>query len=259
MLLALDVGNTNIVLGCFDGDSILFRERVSTNQQATDLEYATRIRMALDMYSIDRKQITEAIISSVVPSVTNTLKQAVEKYLGCTPMIVGPGIKTGLSIVIDNPAQLGSDLVVDAVAGISEYPLPLIIIDMGTATTFSLIDAKKRYLGGVIMTGMAVSTEALVSRTSQLPRIAFEPPKSVVGTNTIDCMKSGIMYSTACAIDGMIGRIEEELGEHCTVLATGGLAGTVVPLCKKDILLDDDLLLKGLHVIYEKNRPATGA
>ncbi len=256
MLLALDVGNTNIVLGCFDGDNILFRERVSTNQQATDLEYATRIRMALDMYGIDRKEINEAIISSVVPSVTNTLKKAVEKYLGCTPMIVGPGIKTGLSIVIDNPAQLGSDLVVDAVAGISEYPVPLIIIDMGTATTFSLVDAKKRYLGGVIMTGMAVSTEALVSRTSQLPRIAFEAPKSVIGTNTIDCMKSGIMYSTACAIDGMIDRIEEEIGEHCTVVATGGLAGTVVPLCKKDIILDDDLLLKGLHVIFEKNRNA---
>ena len=254
MLLALDVGNTNIVLGCFDGEEILFRERVSTNQQATDLEYATRIRMALDMYGIERKSITEAIISSVVPSVTNTLKQAVVKYLGCTPLIVGPGIKTGLSIVIDNPAQLGSDLVVDAVAGISEYPVPLIIIDMGTATTFSLIDAKKRYMGGVIMTGMAVSTEALVSRTSQLPRIAFEAPKSVVGTNTIDCMKSGIMYSTACALDGMIDRIEEEAGEKCTVVATGGLAGTVVPLCRKDIILDDDLLLKGLHVIYEKNR-----
>ncbi|MBQ4465814.1 MAG: type III pantothenate kinase [Oscillospiraceae bacterium] len=254
MLLALDVGNTNIVLGCFDGDTILFRERVSTNQQATDLEYATRIRMALDMYGIDRTSITEAIISSVVPSVTNTLRQAVQKYLGCTPMIVGPGIKTGLSIVIDNPAQLGSDLVVDAVAGIHEYPVPLIIIDMGTATTFSIIDDKKRYLGGVIMTGMAVSTEALVNRTSQLPRIAFEAPRHVIGTNTIDCMKSGVMYTTACALDGMIDRIEEELGAKCTVVATGGLAGVVTPLCKKQILLDDDLLLKGLHIIYEKNR-----
>ncbi|MCR5718797.1 MAG: type III pantothenate kinase [Oscillospiraceae bacterium] len=254
MLLALDVGNTNIVLGCFDGDRILFRERIATNQQATDLEYVTRIRMALDLYEIDRKQITKAIISSVVPSVTNTLKQTVEKYLGCTPLIVGPGIKTGLSITIDNPAQLGSDLVVDAVAGISEYPLPLIIIDMGTATTFSVIDSRKRYLGGVIMTGMSVSTDALVNRTSQLPRIAFEAPKSVIGTNTIDCMKSGIMYSTACAIDGMIARIEEEIGEICTVVATGGLAGTVIPLCKREVILDDDLLLKGLHLIYEKNR-----
>ena len=254
MLLAIDVGNTNIVLGCFDGDKILVRERVSTNQQATDLEYATRIRMALDMHNISRHEINEAIISSVVPSVTNTLKMAVQKYLSCTPVIVGPGIKTGLSILIDNPAQLGSDLVVDAVAGITEYPVPLIIIDMGTATTFSIVDAQKRYRGGVIMTGMAVSTEALVSRTSQLPRIAFEAPKHIIGTNTVDCMKSGIMYSTACALDGMIDRIEEELGEKCTVVATGGLAGTVTPLCRKDIILDDDLLLKGLHAIYEKNR-----
>ena len=254
MLLALDVGNTNIVLGCFDGDKILFRERVSTDRLATDLEYATRIRMALDMHDIDRRAITDAIISSVVPTVTNTLRQAVEKYTGCTPMIVGPGIRTGLSIVIDNPAQLGSDLVVDAVAGIHEYPLPLIIIDMGTATTFSIIDEKARYRGGVIMTGMAVSTEALVSRTSQLPRIAYEAPKHVIGTNTIDCMKSGIMYATASALDGMIERIEEELGTACTVVATGGLAGSVTPLCKRAITLDDDLLLKGLRIIFEKNR-----
>ena len=254
MLLALDVGNTNIVLGCFDGDKILFRERVSTDRLATDLEYATRIRMALDMYGIDRREITDAIISSVVPTVTNTLRQAVEKYTGCTPMTVGPGIRTGLSIVIDNPAQLGSDLVVDAVAGIHEYPLPLIIIDMGTATTFSIIDEKARYRGGVIMTGMAVSTEALVSRTSQLPRIAYEAPKHVIGTNTIDCMKSGIMYATASALDGMIERIEEELGAACTVVATGGLAGLVTPLCKREILMDDDLLLKGLRIIFEKNK-----
>ena len=254
MLLALDVGNTNIVLGCFDGATILFRERISTIQRATALEYAAHIRMALDLYGIKRTQITKAIISSVVPSVTGTLKQTVETYLGCTPLIVEPGIRTGLSIVIDNPAQLGSDLVVDAVAGIAEYPVPLIIIDMGTATTFSVIDAAKRYLGGVIMTGMAVSADALVNRTSQLPRIAFEAPKSVIGTNTVDCMKSGLMYANACAIDGMIERIEEEIGEPCTVVATGGLAGTVIPLCKKSILLDDDLLLKGLYLIYEKNR-----
>ncbi|MCR4647041.1 MAG: type III pantothenate kinase [Oscillospiraceae bacterium] len=255
MLLAIDVGNTNIVLGCFDGDSILFRERVSTNQQATDLEYITRIRMALDMYRISPEQITEAIISSVVPSVTSTLRQGIRKYTGVEAMIVGPGIKTGLSIVIDNPAQLGSDLVVDAVAGIHEYSLPLIVIDMGTATTLSVIDSKKRYLGGVIMTGVAVSTDALVSRTSQLPKIAFEAPKHVIGTNTVDCMKSGIMYANASALDGMIERIEEELGERCTVVATGGLAGVITPLCRREgIILDDDLLLKGLNLIYQKNQ-----
>ncbi len=254
MLLAIDIGNTNIVLGCFDGGHILFRERVSTNQQATDLEYATRIRMALDIYHLHPEDITEAIISSVVPSVTATLRQAIGKYLGCETMVVGPGIKTGLSIVIDNPAQLGSDLVVDAVAGIQEYPLPLIIIDMGTATTLSVVDSKKRYIGGIIMTGAAVSMEALVRRTAQLPKIAFEAPKHVIGTNTIDCMKSGVMYAGASALDGMIARIEEELGESCTVVATGGLAGVITPLCRREIILDDDLLLKGLYLIYQKNK-----
>lgn len=255
MLLAIDVGNTNIVLGCFDGDTILFRERVSTNQQATDLEYISLIRTALDLNGIRGEQITEAIISSVVPSVTATLRRGIQKFTGCEAMVVGPGIKTGLSIVIDNPAQLGSDLVVDAVAGIHEYPLPLIVIDMGTATTLSVIDSKKRYLGGVIMTGVAVSTDALVSRTAQLPKIAYEAPKHVIGTNTIDCMKSGIMFAGASALDGMIERIEEELGEPCTVVATGGLAGAITPLCRHEgIILDDDLLLKGLRLIYQKNQ-----
>ena len=255
MLLAIDVGNTNIVLGCFDEENhILFRERISTNQSATALEYAAGIRTALEMHDIDKNLIDDAIISSVVPSVTATLKEAVMKYTGKKVMIVGAGIKTGLNIVIDNPAQLGSDLVVDAVAGLHEYPVPQIIIDMGTATTLSVINAKRQYIGGVIMTGMAVSMNALVDKTSQLPKISFEAPKKVIGSNTIDCMKSGIMYATAASLDGMISRMEEELGEKCTVIATGGLSGTVVPLCKSEIILDDDLLLKGLSLIYQKNK-----
>ena len=255
MLLAIDVGNTNIVLGCFDEENkILFRERLSTNQSATALEYASGIRMALEMHEIDKNLIDDAIISSVVPSVTATLKDAVMKYTGRKPMIVGAGIKTGLNILIDNPAQLGSDLVVDAVAGLDEYPVPQIIIDMGTATTLSVINAKKQYIGGVIMTGMAGSMNALAAKTSQLPKISFEAPKKVIGSNTVDCMKSGIMYATASSLDGMISRIEEELGETCTVVATGGLSGLVIPLCKRNIILDDDLLLKGLSLIYQKNK-----
>ncbi len=255
MLLAIDIGNSHIVLGTFDAEGkILFRERISTARLATDLEYASRIRTAFDIHHIDPSEVTDAIISSVVPSLTAVLKQAVTKYIGCGVMTVRAGIRTGLSIVIDNPAQLGSDLVVDAVAGINEYPVPLIIIDMGTATTLSVIDSQKRYVGGVIMTGVAVAAEALVSHTSQLPHIAYEPPKSVIGTNTVDCMKSGILYANASALDGMIGRIEETLGEPCTVVATGGLAGTITPLCKRSIILDDDLLLKGLYLIYRKNQ-----
>lgn len=253
MILAIDIGNSNIVLGCIDGENILFRERISTDQSATDLQYASHIKMSLDMHDIKKEIIDGAIISSVVPSVTNTVKTAIKKYFGVNSKVVGPGIKTGLKIVIDNPAQLGSDLVVGAVAGIKEYPVPMIIIDMGTATTLAVINSKKEYIGGVIMTGMAVSTDALISRTAQLPKIAFEKPKKVIGSNTIDSMKSGIMYSNAGAIDGLIERMENELGEKCTVIATGGLAGVIVPLCKHDIILDDDLLLKGLNIIYNKN------
>lgn len=253
MILAIDIGNSNIVLGCIDGENILFRERISTDQSATDLQYASHIKMSLDMHNIKKDIIDGAIISSVVPSVTNTVKTAIKKYFGVNSKVVGPGIKTGLKIVIDNPAQLGSDLVVGAVAGIKEYPVPMIIIDMGTATTLAVINSKKEYIGGVIMTGMAVSTDALISRTAQLPKIAFEKPKKVIGSNTIDSMKSGIMYSNAGAIDGLIERMENELGEKCTVIATGGLAGVIVPICKHDIILDDDLLLKGLNIIYNKN------
>lgn len=253
MVLAVDIGNTNIVLGCFEDGKILFTERVSTNSSSTDLEYATAFKMALHMHDLNSSDLTGAIISSVVPSVTNTVKRAIEKYAGVKVMVVGPGIKTGLSIKIDNPAQLGSDLVVDAVAGIHDYPVPQIIIDMGTATTLSVIDKNKNYLGGMIMTGMGVSADALTSKTSQLPKIGFEVPKKVIGTNTVDCMKSGIMYSNACAIDGLVERIEEELGEKCTVIATGGLAGVVTQLCKRKVILDDALLLKGLMIIYNKN------
>lgn len=253
MILVVDIGNTNIVMGCFDGDKILFRERVSSSQKATDLEYAVSIKIALEMNHVESKEITGVIMSSVVPSITNTFKRAVEKLTGVKPLVVGPGIKTGLSILIDNPAQLGSDLVVDAVAGINEYPVPQIIIDMGTATTFSVIDKNRNYLGGMITTGMSVSTDALISRTSQLPKIAFEVPKKLIGKNTIDCLKSGIMYSNACSIDGMIERIEEELGEKCTVIATGGLANLITPLCKRKIILDDELMLKGLFIIYNRN------
>ena len=253
MILAVDIGNTNIVLGCCDGEKILFRERVSTNLTATDLEYAVTLRTAVEMNGLDGSDIDGAIISSVVPSITNTVKAAVEKYTKVKCKVVGPGMKTGLSIKIDNPAQLGSDLVVDAVAGINEYPTPLIIIDMGTATTLSVIDENKNYLGGMIMPGIMVSHDSLINRTSQLPRIALEVPKKTIGTNTVDCIKGGLLYGNAGAIDGLCERVRRETGRDYTVVATGGLAPTVVPLCTTKIILDEDLLLKGLMIIYNKN------
>jgi len=254
MILVVDIGNTNIVAGCVEGKDILFRERLSTAHRATKLEYSVLFKTAFDMYGIDYKAIDGAIISSVVPSVTNVVKEAIENLCKINVMVVGPGVKTGVSIVIDNPAQLGSDLVVDAVASVEEYSVPQIVIDLGTATTVSAIDKNKRFLGGAILPGVAVSHDALIGKTSQLPKVAFEKPKKIIGSNTIDSIKSGILYGNAGAIDGIIERFEEELGEKCTVIATGGLAKVIVPLCRRDIIVDEDLLLKGLMLIYEKNK-----
>lgn len=252
MIVAIDIGNTNIVIGCCDEGQILFMERLTTNHTATELEYAISFKTIFEIHGIDIKKINGSIISSVVPSVTDTVKGAVKKICGFDSMIIGPGIKTGLSIKTDNPAQLGSDLVVDAVAGIHEYGAPLVIFDMGTATTISVINKEKEYLGTIIMPGMMISLNAMVSGTSQLPKISLDKPKKLIGTNTVECMKSGLLYGTASSMDGMIDRIRDEIG-RITVIATGGLAGTVVPLCRNEIILDDELLIKGLMLIYNKN------
>lgn len=253
MILAIDIGNTNIVIGCFEGSSIKFMERLSTNHKATELEYAILFKNVLEIYSVTPSQLDGGIISSVVPSLTNVVKNAMGKLSKSRILVVGPGVKTGLSIMTDNPGQLGADLVVDAVACINEYPLPAVIFDMGTATTISVVDKSKNYLGTVIMPGVEISLGSLVGGTSQLPKISLDAPKRVIGTNTSDSMKSGIIFASASSIDGMIDRIENELGEKTTVIATGGLAGTIVPYCRHEIILDDELLLKGLSVIYNKN------
>lgn len=254
MILAIDMGNTNIVVGCIDDDRTYFVERISTDKSKTALEYAVSFKTVLELYSIDFKSIEGAIISSVVPNLTNALVEAVEKIIGMTPLVVGPGVKTGLNIKMDNPKSVGSDLIVDAVAGIRQYGAPLIIIDMGTATTVSVVDKDANYIGGVICPGVRVSMEALASNAAQLYKVSLEAPKKTIGKNTIDCMKSGLVLGAACMMDGIIERMEDELGYPACVVATGGLAKVVVPLCKKKIILDDDLLLKGLLAIYDKNK-----
>lgn len=255
MILAIDIGNTNIVIGCIRGEDILFVERLSTDSTKTVLEYAISFKNVLELYHLDPADIRGSIISSVVPPVTNIVKDAAAKITGNEVLIVGPGVKNGLNILMDNPAQVGSDLVANAVAGIAEYPVPLIIIDMGTATTISVIDKKRRYIGGMILPGIRVSSDSLTSRTSQLPRISVEPPRKLIGSNTIDCMKSGLIYGNASCIDGMIRRIDAELGEKAAVVATGGLAECIIPHCQEDVTIDDALLLKGLKLIYHRNRP----
>jgi len=254
MVLAIDIGNTNIVIGVYDGNEMKFIERVNTNKSSTVLEYVVMFKTVLDIYRINQEDIEGSIISSVVPSVTNTVNDAVKKLTGKESMIVGSGIKTGLNIVIDNPAQLGSDLVVGAVAGAAKYDLPLAIIDMGTATTISVVDSRRCYIGGLIMPGVRVSLDSLISRTAQLPNISFENVGKVIGKNTVDCMKSGIIYGSAANIDGVLDRIEDELGEKLTVIATGGLAQVVIPYCRREITLDNELLLDGLMIIYNKNK-----
>ena len=253
MVLAIDIGNTHILLGCFEDRKILFTELLSTDRSYTDLEYASLIKSALEFNVAAFEDIEGAIISSVVPSVTGTIISAVERFAKVDPIVVGPGVKTGLKIKIDNPAQLGSDLVVSAVAGIKEYGVPQINIYMGTATAFSLIDSDQNFVGTSIGAGMGIEAEALSSKTSQLPNIAFEIPKHVIGTNTVDSMKSGLIFQNAALIDGMIERIEEEYGEKCVLIATGRYADIVAPLCKHKIILDKDLLLKGLIEVYYKN------
>ena len=254
MILAIDIGNTNIVVGCIDDKKTYFIERLSTVRTKTELEYAVDLKTVLDIYHIKKTDIEGCIISSVVPQITNIAKLAAEKILKKEVMVLGPGVKTGLNIMMDNPGQLGADLVANAVAGLNEYPVPFIVIDMGTATTVSVVNDKKQYIGGMIMPGVGVSLDALTARAAQLSGISIDAPKHVLGKNTIECMKSGVLYSNAAAIDGIVDRVEEELGEKATVIATGGLAKKIVSHCKKEIILDEDLLLKGLLVIYEKNK-----
>jgi len=255
MLLAIDVGNTNIVLGCIEGDTIRCTARMATERTRTEDEYAMAMAQIFDLRGVDRAKLDGAILSSVVPELKPVLVRAVEMLCGITPLVVGAGIKSGLNIRIDNPAQLGSDLLVGAVGAMAKYPKPLLVFDFGTATTLSVIDEKGLYRGGMIMPGLRMAVEALASRTAQLPHIDLQAPAKVIGTNTIDCMNSGAIYGNAAMLDGVIDRVEEELGQPvAAVVATGGLTPKIAPYCKHKIEIENDLMLWGLKIIYEKNR-----
>ena len=254
MLLAIDIGNTNLVIGCIEDDKILFKARIATDRLRTSDQYGVEIKNMIEAFGVKISDIDDCIISSVVPPVFNSVKTGVIKVIGKQPMVVGPGIKTGLNIHVDVPSQVGSDRIVIAVAALAEYEAPLILMDLGTATTIEVVESENRYLGGVIFPGVKVSLEALTSRAAQLPAISLDKPKHVIGKNTVDCMRSGMMYGTAAMIDGLVDRIEEELGHKSTLIATGGMAQFVTPLCRREIVLEKDLLLKGLNIIYKKNK-----
>ena len=254
MLLAIDIGNTNIVIGCMKDDEIVFKARIATDRLRTSDQYGVEIKNMIEAFGVNLKEIDDCIISSVVPPVFNSVRTGVLKIIGKQPMVVSPGLKTGLNIHVDVPSQVGSDRIVIAVAALAEYEAPLILMDLGTATTIEVVEPDNVYLGGVIFPGVMVSLDALTSRAAQLPGISLDKPKAVIGKNTVDCMRSGMMYGTAAMIDGIIERIEEELGHKATIVATGGLARFITPLCKREIILERDLLLKGLNIIYKKNK-----
>ena len=254
MLLAIDIGNTNLVIGGIRDDQLLFKARIATDRLRTSDQYGVEIKNMIEAFGHSISEIDDCIISSVVPPVFNSVKTGVIKVIGKQPMVVGPGLKTGLNIHMDVPSQVGSDRIVIAVAALAEYSAPLILMDLGTATTIEVVEPDNVYMGGIIFPGVRVSLDALTSRTAQLPGISLDQPKNVIGKNTVDCMRSGMMYGTAAMLDGLIDRIEEELGHSSTLIATGGLAQFIPPLCKHQIILEKNLLLKGLNLIYKKNK-----
>lgn len=253
MILAVDIGNSNVVIGGFENDKIEFTARIATDVSRTEEQYAVEIFQILHLYGYRAEKMEGSIISSVVPPLTTILKTALRTIIGKKPLVVGPGLKTGLNIKLDNPSSLGADRVADTVAAIREYPLPLLVVDMGTATTMSVTNEKEEFIGGAIMPGLRLSLEALSSKTSLLPHIDLTVPKSVIAKNTIDAMNSGMIYGTASMVDGMIDRIQQEIELPLTVVATGGLSKCIVPHCKHTIIQDPDLLLKGLRILYYKN------
>ena len=253
MILTIDIGNTSILLGGFDKNELQFISRLSTNLHGTSDEYAVRISEALTLYGIDKTGICGAVISSVVPPLNGEIKQALRFLFGFEPLMVGPGIKSGISIHCDMPSSVGSDLIATAVAARYLYQIPALIIDMGTATKLSVVDRHGAFIGASIIPGVRMGLNALAEQTAQLPKIALEDPGKVIARNTVDCMRSGVLYGNAAMIDGMIDRICEEYGQELCILATGGMASTVIPLCKRKITLDEHLILKGLYILYQKN------
>lgn len=253
MILTVDIGNSNIVIGGVREDEILFEARLRTDATKTSDEYCLDVKSLMEVYGVEVAEVEGAIIASVVPQVLNSFQTAIKKLTGKTALVVGPGLKTGLNILLENPGQTGADLVVGAVAALREHKPPLTIIDMGTATTISVLDKNGAYLGGAIIPGVKISMDALTDRTALLPGLQLDQPKRAIGRNTVDAMRSGLMMGAACMLDGMIDRMEEELGYKTTVVATGGIAKFVIPLCHREMIYDKDLLVKGLVALYKEN------
>jgi type III pantothenate kinase len=253
MLLVIDVGNTNIVYGLFDGTKLVHQFRVESGRGRTADEYAVVLRQLLVMSGIDPKAVDAAIIASVVPALTEPMAGLVRRAFDRDPIVVGPGVKTGMAILYENPREVGADRIVNAVAAYEKVKGGVIVVDFGTATTFDCVTPKGEYLGGVIAPGMQISADALFARAAKLPKVEIALPPKAVGRNTVHSMQSGIVYGYVGLVDGLVERLKEELGYPCDVIATGGLASLIAPLTKSVREVDDTLTLVGLRILYDRN------
>ena len=253
MVLAVDIGNTNITFGGFHEDELRFVARISTDASKTSDEYASQILHMLSLYDMDRKSVSGAIIASVVPPLNSIMRDAIRFIYGVEPLLVGPGIKTGLSIHCDTPSTVGADIICACVATHNIYGSPSLIVDMGTATKMIVVDGGGTFIGVSIMPGVNMGLRALASDTAQLPQVSLDAPSRVIGRNTPDCMRSGVVFGNASMIDGMIDRCFREYGSTLPVYATGGLAPFIIGYCEHEIKTDSELVLKGLNIIYKKN------
>lgn len=253
MLICIDVGNTHIVIGIYKDVNLLSSFRFKTDANITEDEYGIKLKNILNICNITTEEIEGAIISSVVPTMDSILEKMIIKYLDITPIFVGPGIKSGINIKIDDPRQLGSDLLVGAVAAVSKYGYPVIIIDMGTATTLSVVNSNQDFIGGIIIPGVISSTSSLIKATSRLEEAKFDKPKYLVGRNTVNSIQSGMIYGTSSMLDGLIRKVKKENGESPVIL-TGGIANRIAPFLEEEVILDNNLILDGLRILYEKNK-----
>lgn len=254
MLLAIDVGNTNIVAALYDDNGLKRSWRMATDINKASDEYGILLTQFLSNVNVKAEDIEDVMIASVVPTVMHSLTNAVKRYLSCTPMVVGPGIKTGMNIRMDNPRELGADRIVNAVAAIHKYAPPLVIVDFGTATTFCAVDKNRSYVGGVIVAGIKISMDALFEKTAKLPKVEIVTPQSAIGKNTVHSIQSGAVFGHAAQADGIIRRIKAELGGEATVIATGGLANIIAKESEEIDIVDSMLTLDGLKILYNKNK-----